>query len=99
MNELITWQRAGNTLKQAKTVTAPVAEGGADFGATMKQHLQELRDVYNMSEGAQRQWQLGELDTQTAVMLVNKADLALTYTMELRNKLLEAYQELSRMQV
>ncbi|MCB1215825.1 flagellar hook-basal body complex protein FliE [bacterium] len=99
MNELITWQGSGNTLKQAKAATTQVAEGGVDFGATMKQHLQELRDVYNMSEGAQRQWQLGEMDTQTAVMLVNKADLALTYTMELRNKLLEAYQELSRMQV
>ncbi|MCB1222168.1 flagellar hook-basal body complex protein FliE [bacterium] len=99
MNELVTWQGTGNALKQAKAAGDRVADGGVDFVATIKRHLAELRDTYNQAEEAQRLWQVGELDTETAVMLVNKADLALTYTMELRNKMLEAYQEISRMQI
>jgi flagellar hook-basal body complex protein FliE len=86
-------------LSQAKLKQEPVADGSVDFGQTMLKHIEELREVYNASEDAQRQFSIGELDAETAVMLVNKADLAMTYTMELRTKVLEAYQEITRLQI
>lgn len=99
MNEVRLWQGTSNALNQAKKSGEQVADGGMDFGGTIKAHMDELRETYNVAEEAQRLYTIGELDSETAVMLVNKADLAVTYTMELRRRMLEAYQEISRMQV
>ena len=99
MNEIVISKMHSPALSQAKLKQEAVPDGGIDFGRTIQRHLDELREVYNASEEAQRQYMVGELDAETAVMLTNKADLAMTYSMELRTKVLEAYQEISRLQI
>jgi flagellar hook-basal body complex protein FliE len=99
MNDIVISKMQSPALSQAKLKQEPVADGGVDFGQTMQRHIEDLRELFNASEEGQRQFAIGELDAQSAVMLVNKADLAMTYTMELRTKVLEAYQEITRLQI
>ncbi|MGB4266344.1 MAG: flagellar hook-basal body complex protein FliE, partial [Limnochordia bacterium] len=41
----------------------------------------------------------GEIDVHNAVIMAEKANLALQLTIAIRNKIIEAYQEIMRMQV
>jgi len=48
----------------------------------------------------QQQFTAGQIDDINQVILaVQKADLALNFALALRNKVIEAYQEISRMQI
>jgi flagellar hook-basal body complex protein FliE len=52
------------------------------------------------AEHLQQELAAGRIDDVNQVILaVQKADLALAFTLELRNKVIEAYQEISRMQL
>ncbi|HEY0613844.1 MAG TPA: flagellar hook-basal body complex protein FliE [Candidatus Elarobacter sp.] len=80
------------------------AEGGAvqgpSFKDTVKAMLDDVNDKVNASDQAQRDLAGGKTnDLQKVVTSVEEANLALNFTMAMRSKLLEAYQEISRMQM
>ncbi len=74
--------------------------GGASFAETLKGYLQ---DVTRLEQEADMQVQAladGKLsDPHQVMMAVEEANMALDLLIEIRNKLLEAYQELSRTSV
>jgi len=70
------------------------------FKDTVKSMLADVNDKVNVSDQAQRDLASGKTnDLQKVVTSVEEANLALNFTMAMRSKLLEAYQEISRMQV
>jgi flagellar hook-basal body complex protein FliE len=70
------------------------------FKDTVKAMLGDVNDKVNASDQAQRDLATGKTnDLQKVVTSVEEANLALNFTMAMRSKLLEAYQEISRMQV
>ena len=84
------------------TVTPlPGGEGPAtSFKDTVKQMLTDVNDKVIASDQATRDLADGKTnDLQKVVTSVEEANLALNFTMAMRSKLLEAYQEISRMQI
>ncbi len=77
------------------------AEAGApDFVDVLRGQLDQLVELQNEADLMQQQLATGELeDINRVVLAVQKADLALSFALELRNKVVEAYQEISRMQI
>ena len=77
------------------------AEAGApDFVDVLRGQLDQLVDLQNEADLMQQQLATGQIDDINRVVLaVQKADLALSFALELRNKVVEAYQEISRMQI
>ena len=74
--------------------------GGASFKDTVKAMLADVNDKVNASDQATRDLADGKTnDLQKVVTSVEEANLALNFTMAMRSKLLEAYTEISRMQV
>ena len=70
------------------------------FKDTVKSMLADVNDKVNASDQAQRDLASGKTnDLQKVVTSVEEANLALNFTMAMRSKLLEAYQEIARMQV
>jgi flagellar hook-basal body complex protein FliE len=62
--------------------------------------LAGVNDKINVSDQAQRDLASGKTnDLQKVVTSVEEANLALNFTMSMRTKLLEAYQEIARMQI
>ena len=62
--------------------------------------LSDVNDKITTSDQAQRDLATGKTnDLQKVVTSVEEANLALNFTMSMRTKLLEAYQEIARMQV
>lgn len=74
--------------------------GGASFADAIKDALQEVQSVQNDAEQSIQGFAKGEVkDIHTVVVALEKADLSLQTMMQVRNKLLTAYEEISRMQV
>jgi len=73
---------------------------GPSFKDTVKSMLADVNDKINTSDQATRDLADGKTnDLQKVVTSVEEANLALNFTMAMRSKLLEAYQEIARMQV
>jgi flagellar hook-basal body complex protein FliE len=76
--------------------------GGAEnsFKDTVKQLLSDVNEKIQASDSNTQDLATGRTnDIQKVVTSVEEANLALQYTMAVRTKLLDAYQEISRMQI
>ena len=70
------------------------------FKDTVKELLGGVNDKINVSDQNQRDLASGKTnDLGKVVTSVEEANLALNFTMAMRSKLLDAYQEIARMQV
>jgi flagellar hook-basal body complex protein FliE len=76
------------------------AEGAVGFAETLKAALGEVNATLLQGDAAVRRLATGEAASlQEVVLAMERANLALQFTMAIRNKLLEAYNELMRMPV
>lgn len=76
------------------------AKGYSDFLSLLKDALSEVNRLQLDAEKAVRALAMGEAaDIHTVAIATAKADLALQLTLQIRNKAIEAYQEISRMQI
>jgi flagellar hook-basal body complex protein FliE len=82
--------------------TGPAAGGGevGSFVSQLRQQLDEVLALQDQAGTLQQQLAAGQaVDINQVLVTVQKADLALNFALQLRNKVLEAYQEISRTQV
>jgi flagellar hook-basal body complex protein FliE len=75
------------------------AEGQGGFGGVLSSALQQ---VNQLSDGADQQigslLKGGNADMSTVMIAVEKADVAFQLMMQVRNKIVTAYQDIERMQ-
>ncbi len=76
------------------------ADGGPSFAETLSSSLNKVNDLQKEADAAIQDFVSGETRNITETMIaVNKADLAFRLTMQVRNKIVEAYQEVLRTQI
>jgi flagellar hook-basal body complex protein FliE len=76
------------------------ASGAKSFRDTVKEMLTDVNDKINTSDQNTRDFATGKQgDLEKVVTSVEEANLSLQYTMAIRSKLLDAYSEISRLQV
>ncbi|MBI1756960.1 MAG: flagellar hook-basal body complex protein FliE [Fimbriimonas ginsengisoli] len=74
--------------------------GGDDFRQTLMDVLKEVNSTQQDARAKQNALMTGQqVDYHDLMIAMEKASVALQLTMAVRNKILEAYQEVSRMQV
>jgi flagellar hook-basal body complex protein FliE len=74
--------------------------GTMPFSEVLAQSMKRVNDVQQGADKMVQKLALGEVDDVSEVSIaVEKADLALRTMMEIRNKLVDAYQQLARMSV
>ncbi|GAF26481.1 flagellar hook-basal body protein [Moorella thermoacetica Y72] len=87
--------------------TRPVSSqtGGTDavaqsFGNLLQQKLDELNNLQQQADALTQEYFAGKVEDVHQVMLaLEEANLSLQLAMQVRNKAVEAYQEISRMQI
>ncbi|MDK2855150.1 MAG: flagellar hook-basal body complex protein FliE [Bacillota bacterium] len=96
----------GVTAARATTFTSapsrPAEQGtaGTSFGAVLGRYLEEVNQLQLDAEAKTRQFLAGQdIELHQVILATEKAALALELTQTLRNKVIEAYQEIMRMQV
>lgn len=72
---------------------------GQDFQSHLRAALSEVNAMQHQGDVAFTQLLTGDIEFHDAMIVAEKANLALQLTMAIRTKLLEAYQEIMRMQV
>jgi flagellar hook-basal body complex protein FliE len=76
------------------------SNGGMSFSETVKKAIGSVNTLQSEADEMARKLATGELeDVHQAVLAMNKAKLAFDFTLAVRNKVLEAYQEIMRTQV
>lgn len=89
----------GITQGVSKAAQADV-KSNASFEAAIKDALKEVSQIQSEAEKAIEDFSKGEVkDIHTVVIAMEKADMSLQTMLQVRNKLLTAYEEITRMQV
>lgn len=84
----------------SKAAQATAGSSGADFGQLLNGLLEQAVAKQTIADNLSTQLALGEIDDVAAVMIAaEKASLSWQLLQQVRNKLLEAFQEIMRMQV
>jgi len=103
MNEILL-QRT-SPIQQLKDLESKVQKkstgpGGASFKDFLTEAVETVDKAHQASDQEIKKVLSGELqDVHSAMIAMQKADLSFQMMMQVRNKLLEAYQEVMRMQV
>ncbi len=81
--------------------TAPQAAEGMDFMGMLKRQVDNVNELQQTSKAMTEAFELGTRDLSLSEVMVasNKASLAFRMTLEVRNKVVEAYKEIMRMPV
>jgi flagellar hook-basal body complex protein FliE len=76
------------------------AENGTGFGEALQDALQQVSDIQAQAGDEVQQVLTGGVsDVHSAMIAVQKADISFQMMMQVRNKIVSAYQEIMRMQV
>ena len=85
---------------QAGQSPAPAAPAGGGFGETLQNALSSVNDAQQNAASISEAYERGQLHDVTQVMLARQeAGVAFEATLQVRNKLLSAYQDIMRMGV
>jgi flagellar hook-basal body complex protein FliE len=77
-----------------------VVNQGPGFGEVLQNAIQEVSELQNQAGQATQQVMTGEIkDIHSAMIAVQKADISFQMMMQVRNKIVSAYQEIMKMQV
>jgi flagellar hook-basal body complex protein FliE len=87
-------------LKTQESAGEAAVAGDQAFGQFLKDALQEVNNLQIQSRDTKQQLLTGNVEDLHQVMIAGeKANVALQMTVQIRNKVIEAYQEIMRMQV
>jgi flagellar hook-basal body complex protein FliE len=89
--------RRVDILKGPQEIPRPQSEEGPSFGNIIKSVFEEAMEAENQAGRAVEDFAAGNItDVHDVVMAVGKANMAIQLLVQVRNGILEAYQELSR---
>ena len=78
---------------------APGASGPSSFGNLLNEAIQQVNDVEKGSQGELQKFLSNESDLHSVMIALEKADLSFQTMMQVRNKIVQAYQEIMKSQV
>ncbi|GBC93290.1 Flagellar hook-basal body complex protein FliE [bacterium HR15] len=72
----------------------------ADFGKMLREVIGQVSEAQNRAGELAQRFAAGEpIDEHTLILAMERANLAFQLTLHVRNKVLEAYQEIMRLQI
>lgn len=95
-NPIPTLATAAQTARQTGTTPAEATESFASF---LKTALDGVAAQEQQVHRVNDQFLIGEADVNDVLIASAKAELSLSLTSQVRNKVIEAYQEIMRMQI
>lgn len=100
IQSILNAQNASALMKLDRTAPPTPYEAQQSFGTYLKDAMQEVNHKQIESDVMTQKLIMGEdVDLHNVMITAQKATIALNATMEVRNKVVEAYQEIIRMPV
>ena len=83
-----------------KADLTPTEDVLGSFGKVLKDQMKELNETQAVANAAVNTYATGgNIELHNVVLAVNKAEMSMELAVQIRNKLVSAYHEFSRMQV
>ncbi len=93
------FQIRNNAIQPQQPAAAP-QPGAKSFSETLTQAIEQVNETQNKADTLATRVATGDMDKlHEAMIAMEKASLALELSVQVRNKVIEAYQELMRTQV
>lgn len=90
----------GNNLQALAKEQASAGSKGDDFAQMLMDTMKDVNQTQLNSQSLQNEFMAGQpVEFHDLMIAMEKAGTAMQLTMQVRNKVLEAYQEMMRMQV
>jgi len=87
-----------DSLAQKINNASSASAGGTDFVQTLEQTMQKVEALQTEAEKQVEGMMTGQgADVHSAMIAVEKADLSFQLMMQVRNKIVDAYQQISQM--
>lgn len=83
----------------ASEPSSPQKNALESFSGILDKSIGAVNNLQQSADSAIQQFVAGKMDIHDVMIEVEKASVAMQLTVQLRNKVLEAYQEVMRMQV
>ena len=100
MNNQVTQVGNKGITPQIDKSVEKVSEGQGSFESTLKGFVNEVNSLQNHASESIEKLATGEVEDVHQVMIaVEEANTAMEFMLEIRNKIVEAYQEIMRMPV
>lgn len=85
---------------QSPSIASTGKSGDASFADTLKNAINEVNELQQVSNKKMQDLSVGRTDNVADVMIAaEKADVALRVMVQVRNKIIDAYNEIMRMQL
>ncbi len=100
IDQLLSQMNAAAAIAGGKNEAAP-AEGAANFADALKGAIDQVNNAQQASDKLAQDFQLGKPDTnvQDVMISLQKASISFQTMVQVRNKLVAAYQDVMNMQV
>jgi flagellar hook-basal body complex protein FliE len=101
VDSLLAQMRAAMAAAQGQPAQAPAATGGADFANVLKSSLDSVNQVQRQAEALQNAFVMGDdkVSLSDTMIAMQKANIAFQTTVQVRNKVVAAYNDIMNMQV
>ncbi len=89
-----------NQASRAESSPSTAVSGDKSFADTLKNAINEVNQMQQVSNKKMQELSIGKTDNVADVMIASeKADIAMRVMVQVRNKVIDAYNEIMRMQV
>lgn len=102
IDQLLSQMRAASALAGGSTETAAASEGGAaDFAAMLQSSLDQVNNAQQSAQQLAKNFEQGApgANLEDVMVSLQKANVSFQTMVQVRNKLVSAYQEIMGMQV
>lgn len=100
IEQMIGQMRAATDVAASKSTSTPAA-AGADFSAALQGAMQQVSQAQESAQQMAQEFSAGnsEVNLQDVMVNLQKANLSFQQMVQVRNKLVSAYQDIMNMQV
>lgn len=101
IDQLLSQMQAAASAAAGGTAESSAAPGGADFAAMLKSSIDQVNNAQLQSSEMAKNFELGKNDAslQEVMISLQKANVSFQTMVQVRNKLVSAYQDIMNMQV
>jgi flagellar hook-basal body complex protein FliE len=101
VDSLLSQMRAAMAAAQGQPVQTPAATGGVDFANVLKSSLDGVNQVQRQAESLQQAFVLGDdkVSLSDTMIAMQKANISFQTAVQVRNKVVAAYNDIMNMQV
>lgn len=101
IDQMLSVLRATATQATGKTTETPAAAGGADFAAVLRNSIEQVSQTQQKAENLAADFAAGEgtANLHEVMIALQKANVSFQEMVQVRNKLVSAYQDVMNIQV